>query len=130
MILDIVNREKWILDGRYRSTLEIRVKSADLIIFLDYSTFAKLKGVITRYLEAPNKEKPDIPGCRERIDWKFIKWIRNWNKTRRKFIIDVLERNKNKEIIIFKNRRQLNNWYKNIENKQDNFADGDVDTNK
>lgn len=73
MILDIVNREKWILDGRYRSTLEIRVKSADLIIFLDYSTFAKLKGVITRYLEAPNKEKSDIPSYRERIDWKFIK---------------------------------------------------------
>ena len=41
MILDILNNEKWIIDGTYRSTLEERLKKSELVIFLDYNTFAK-----------------------------------------------------------------------------------------
>ncbi len=41
--------EKWIIDGNYNKTLKDRFEKADLIIWLDYSTFMQLKGVLKRY---------------------------------------------------------------------------------
>lgn len=118
IILDKINEEKWIMDGTYRSTLDERVKKADLIIFLDYYSIVKVKNVIIRFLKNPNKEKPEIPGCKENLSLKFIKWTFFWNKNKRGFVLDVLEKNKDKNILIFKSRRQLENWYKKeIKNK-------------
>ena len=35
----------------------------------------------------------------------------NWEKTNKKYIYEILEKYKNKRVIIFKNRRKLNKWY-------------------
>ena len=43
IILDIVSKESWIIDGTYKSTLKIRCESADLIIWLDFSTLKQGK---------------------------------------------------------------------------------------
>ncbi len=112
IVLDIIDNEKWIVDGTYKTTLQERVEAAELIIFLNYSTVAKLKGVLCRYLKNKGKEKKEIPGCNEQMNLKFIRWTLSWNKRKREFIEDVLKRNSNKNVIIFKNRRSLNCWYK------------------
>ena len=111
IILDKLKEDKWIIDGTYNDTLEARVKEADLVIFLDYSTFAKIKGIVGRYLKNPGKEKEEIPGCNEQLNWKFIKFVLNWNRKKRKPIMKILENYKEKTII-FRNRKQLNKWYK------------------
>lgn len=111
IILEKIEEERWIIDGTYKSTLEARVKKSDMIIFLNYSTIARLKGVFSRYLKNRGKEKPEIPGCKERMNWQFLKLVINWEKGRKKLIEEVLEKNKDKNIIIFKNRRKLNKWY-------------------
>lgn len=38
--------DKWIIDGNYNKTLMQRLENADLVIWLDYSTYAQLKGVL------------------------------------------------------------------------------------
>ena len=38
IILEKVSKNKWIIDGSYRATLEQRLTNADLIIYLDYSS--------------------------------------------------------------------------------------------
>ena len=43
--------EKWIIDGNYNKTLKDRFYKADLIIWLDYSTYMQLKGIFKRYLK-------------------------------------------------------------------------------
>lgn len=111
IILDIVNQSKWVIDGTYKTTLEERLQKSDMIIFLSYSTIARLKGIFSRYFKIKGKERPEIPGCKEKMEWKFIKFTMNWNKTKRNTIDEVLERNKDKKIIVFKNRRKLNKWY-------------------
>ena len=40
IILSLIQKEKWIIDGTYKSTLSQRLERADLVIWLDYSTFA------------------------------------------------------------------------------------------
>ena len=111
MILERASKDKWVIDGTYRGTLETRIQKSDLIIFLNYSTIFKTKSIITRYLKTRGKERPEIPGCKEKITWDFLKFTIEWNRKKRKQIKEMLERNKNKEILIFKKRRELNCWY-------------------
>lgn len=45
------------------------------------------------------------------MDIEFLRFTINWNKTKREFVKEILDRNKEKNIMIFKNRKQLNKWY-------------------
>ena len=105
------NEQKWIIDGTYKKTIEERIKKADLIIFLDYSKFARLKGIFSRFLKNNRKERFEIPGCKEKLEKDFIPFTIKWEKTNKKYIYEILKKYKNKRVIIFKNRRKLNKWY-------------------
>ena len=112
IIHDIIKKDKWIIDGTYTKTLEDRVKVSDLIIYLDYSTIAQVKGAMGRFIKNHGKEKPEIPGCKEQMNFKFFMLVVKWRKNKRQFIIDTLENIDKNKVIIFKNRRKLNKWYK------------------
>lgn len=110
MILDIVQKERWIIDGTYKSTLRARLERADLIIWLDFSTFAQLKGVMGRYLKNKGIEKPEIPGCKEKMDKEFFTYVLKYNKNKRKVIVENLEGIDKEKVLVFKNRKQVNKW--------------------
>ncbi len=113
IILDIVNKDKWIIDGTYRDTLKTRLEKSDFIIWLDYSTFAQLKGVLKRYFKIHGKERKEIPGCKERLNFEFIKYVINYNKDKRHHIVNALNNISTDKIIIFRNQKNLNKWLKN-----------------
>lgn len=112
IILNKINEKKWVMDGTYKSTLETRLVCSDMIIFLNYSKIARLKGIFCRYIKTRGKYRQEIPGCKERLKWKFVKLAINWNKINSDRIINLLEKNKNKKIFVFSNRKDLNKWYK------------------
>jgi adenylate kinase family enzyme len=113
IIMEKISEKEWIIDGTYRDTLEKRIEASDMVIFLDYSSIAKLKGILSRYLKNRGKEKPEIPGCREEMNLGFIKCTLTWNRSRKKFIYRIINyyREIDKKILIFKNRKKLNKWY-------------------
>ena len=111
IILDIVKKDKWIIDGTYHSTLRERLEKSDLIIYLDYSTIAQVKGAIGRFIKYHGKEKTEIPGCKEQMTFKFFMFVVKWRKNKRPFIIDTLKSIDKEKVLIFKNRRNLNKWY-------------------
>lgn len=113
IILNIVKKEKWIIDGTYKDTLKYRLEKADLIIWLDYSTFAQVKGIIKRFLTHIGKERKEIPGCKERLTFTFLKYVLGYNKNKRYHITDALENIDKDKVIIFKKQKDLNNWLKN-----------------
>ena len=51
IIKDKTNEDKWIIDGNYNNTIRERFNKADLIIWLDYSTYMQLKGIFKRFLK-------------------------------------------------------------------------------
>lgn len=116
IILDKINTTKWIMDGTYSSTLDARMDAADLVIFLDYSSFARFTGVLKRFIKNHGKEKAEIPGCREKMDIDFIKILLKWKK-KRVSIMEKIAIVNNDKIVILKNRRQLTKWYINQFNK-------------
>ena len=106
------DEEKWIIDGNYNKTLKERFEKADLIIWLDYSTFTQLKGVFKRFLKTRNKERPEIPGCKERLNFTFIKYVVTYNKKKRHVIVENLKDVPENKVLIFKKQKDLNIWLK------------------
>ena len=119
IILSKSMEDKWVIDGNYSKTLKERFKRADLIIWLDYSTIMLLKGILKRIFKELHKERQEIPGCKERIDFKFIKYVITYNKTKRHLILDNIKDIPNEKILIFKKQKDLNNWLKEFTQNED-----------
>ena len=117
----IIKEDKWLMDGTYMDTLQERMKASDLIIFLDYSTIAKVLGILKRAIKYRGKERKEIPGCEDRLDFEFLKFTATWNKQKRKKVYKALEGIDEEKKLIFKNRRRLNKWYKENFNEKMNM---------
>lgn len=114
IIKNKISEEKWIIDGNYIKTLKDRFDKSDLIIWLDYSTFSQLRGIIKRIFSSYGKERPEIPGCNERFSLKFIAYVLTYNKKKRHLIEDGLKSISSKKVLIFKCQKDLNVWLKDF----------------
>lgn len=110
-----LKKDKWIIDGNYDRTLEERLSRCDTIIYLDYPRRTCILGVIKRVLSNYGKVRPDMAeGCPEKIDLEFLQWIWNFNKEHRDKFYKILKKEKEKNIYIFKNRKQCKEFLNKI----------------
>ena len=113
------SEDKWIIDGNYNKTLKGRFEKADLIIWLDYSTLMQLKGIFKRYFQTCKRERPEIPGCKERMTFTFFKYVVKYNKNKRPIIEEYLKDVPKEKVLIFKKQKDLNKWLKEFSNNED-----------
>jgi adenylate kinase family enzyme len=71
---DLVAADKWVIDGNYASTLPIRLKRADTVIFLDLPAVTCLWGIAQRRWEYRGGQH-DNTGVYDRITWSFITYV-------------------------------------------------------
>ena len=110
-----INKARWIIDGNYNRTLSMRMARCDTVIYLDFSRFACLAGVLKRVLTTHGTVRPDMgDGCPERFDLEFLKWVWNFNKTKRKQYYELLNSLEDKNVIILRSRREVNAFVKNL----------------
>ncbi|WP_409250781.1 DNA topology modulation protein [Bacillus sp. SCS-153A] len=108
----LVTEEKWIIDGNYNSTLDIRLEAADTIIFLDIHRLICTYRVLKRMIQYINRTRPDMrEGCIEKLDLKFLKWIWKYPLTKKPYVLTKLKKfSKEKNIIILKSQKEVQNW--------------------
>ena len=103
-----LNMEKWIIDGNFSRTMPQRLSRCDTVIYLDYSRWECLLGLAQRLMGNWGKVRPDMgPGCPERFDWEFVKWIWNFNRDNRSRNYAWLDQAKQAKTIVLKNRREV-----------------------
>ncbi len=108
-------KDTWIMDGNYNRTLPQRLKCCDTVVYLDFNRVTCLAGVFKRVITNYGKVRPDMQeGCPERFDWEFIKWVWNFNKTKRKRMYTLLEETKQANITVLKNRRQVKAYLQSL----------------
>ncbi|GAA5416775.1 hypothetical protein Pryu01_01814 [Paraliobacillus ryukyuensis] len=79
--LGLMQQDSWIVDGNYSGTLDLRLKQADTVIFLNYPTWRCLYGIVKRRIQYHNKTRPDMgEGCTEKLDMEFFKWVARFQK--------------------------------------------------
>ena len=107
---------KWIMDGNFGRTLPQRLVACDTIIYLDYSRIKCLYGVMKRVITTYGKTRDDMgPGCPERFDMEFLKFVWHFNQKHRKKYYAMLKAETDKKVIILKNRRAANQFLKGLE---------------
>jgi adenylate kinase family enzyme len=91
-VLELVLGETWIIDGNYSNTFDLRFAVADTIVFLDFPRHICLSRVIARSLRSFGRVRPDMaPGCRERLDGAFLRWVWTYPSQRRPAMVRRLE---------------------------------------
>ena len=103
-LADAIRKEKWIIDGNYGSTMEIRLQACDTVIFLDYTLEVCLEGI----KERRGKKRTDMPWVESvnEVDEEFIEFIENYNDKSRPVVMQLLKKYSDKTILIFKNREE------------------------
>ncbi len=71
---ELLAGERWIVDGNYSSTLDLRLSRADTVIVLALSRWRCLLGVARRWLRYHGHEL-QASGCPERVDLSFLRWV-------------------------------------------------------
>jgi len=72
----VVHQEAWVMDGNNPSTLAMRLPRAQTIIWLRRSRTACLWRAARRVAASYGRVRPDMaPGCPERLDLDFLKYI-------------------------------------------------------
>lgn len=109
----IIENSEWIIDGNYGSTIELRLKECDMVIFLDYPLEICLEGI----KERRGKERTDMPWveAEDEEDAEFIEFIKNYNSQSRPQVMELLDKYSDKKIIIFRNRDEANEFLKQME---------------
>ena len=82
---DLLTRERWIIDGNYGSTMDLRLAAADTVIFLDTPRLVCLWRVFKRWLhrhyQTHNRTRPDMTaGNPERLTGEFLRFVWSYPK--------------------------------------------------
>ena len=107
-IKEVISKDKWIIDGNYIKTIDIRAKDADTIIFINMPTYICLYRIFKRRFMYRGKSRPDMAdGCPEGIDIEFFKWVLSYNKKIRPEILKKLSLYKEKNIVVLNGRKEV-----------------------
>ena len=98
----VLEKDEWIIDGNYGSTMELRMAACDTVIFLDYPLDICLDGI----KERRGKPRSDMPWIEIEEDAEFIEFIKSYNEQQKPKVLDLLEKYSDKNIVIFKSREE------------------------
>ena len=99
----VLEKDEWIIDGNYGSTMELRMAACDTVIFLDYPLDVCLDGIRAHR----GKPRSDMPWIETEEDSEFIEFIKNYNEQQKPKVLGLLKKYGDKNIIILKSREQV-----------------------
>ena len=110
-IREILEKDRWIIDGNYQRTLEMRLQKCDTVFLLDYPLEICLAGAQSRI----GKKREDLPWIETEFDEEFKQWILDFSENQLPPIYDLLDKYRaGRDIIIFKSRKEAEEYLQNL----------------
>ena len=112
----ILKKDNWIIDGNFLNNAQERFGQCDTIFFLDINRFTCLFSALFRNYKYKGKyrESRNV-NCDEKITKSYLKWIFvDFYKTSRIKIYDIINKNQDKQIIVFKNRKAIKKYLRGM----------------
>ena len=108
--------DEWIVDGNFRGTMEMRLRSCDTVIFLDFPRTLCVYRILKRLITYRKGTRPDIAdGCDEKFDWEFLKWVWNYPSRSKPKVVALLEKFKDEKTIIrLKSKKEIEQFFVNL----------------
>lgn len=111
---DLVAGERWLMDGNYGGTMEIRLQRADLVIFLDLPRWLCLWRALKRAWQNRGQARTDMaPGCPEKVDREFLSYIWHFPDRQRPKILQRL-REAGVEVVHLQSTEQVEAYRRQI----------------
>ena len=83
-VAELIARERWIIEGNYAGSLDLRLPRADTVVWFDYPTSRCLRRVLWRVATTYGEVRSDMgAGCPERLDWEFLRYVWRFNRIER-----------------------------------------------
>ncbi|MBC8079739.1 MAG: DNA topology modulation protein [Gorillibacterium sp.] len=119
IVQELVKQPKWIIDGQYGSTMDIRMQAADTVIYLDRRRLANVWGVTKRRIAFLGKSRPDIgPDCVEKINrefFLFLKYVWSFERKSKPAVQALLDHyGETKRIIVLKSRKEIRQFIRSL----------------
>jgi adenylate kinase family enzyme len=108
---ELCARDRWIMDGNYGGTIDLRLDRADTLVFLDLPRRVTVPGVLCRW--AANRGRPvQAPGCPERADVTFLRWVWDYPTEGRVRLLDALHAHGRHDlaVVTLRSRRAVRRW--------------------
>jgi adenylate kinase family enzyme len=104
-----LRKKRWIIDGNFGRTMEWRISRADTVVFLDLPRMVCIWRVLWRVVKGYGRSRPDMgPGCPERLDWEFLKFVWNYpERNRPKTLEKIAKAAKEKQVFHLKSRAEV-----------------------
>ena len=107
---EILQGEKWIIDGDYSRTYEVRFKACDTVIFLDYDKKTCLSGISERI----GKKRGDIPWIEDKLDPELVELVKNYEEENKPVLYELFSKYPDKKLITFSTREEAEKWITEI----------------
>lgn len=115
LLLCELKKDKWILDGNFHRTLDLRLDYCDAVILLNYPTLVCYFRVIKRIIANAGKTRSDMTeGCPERFDREFLKYVLSFKKKKLPKIKDALAKRNEVKVIEIKSDYALKKFLKSL----------------
>lgn len=116
---ELVKSERWVIEGNYSSSMDIRLHACDGLIQLELPLWLCLWRVLKRRIQYRNKTRPDMaPGCPEKLDFAFLKFIVTTYYGRREshrlMVQRLLSENPEKAVHVLRHPREIERFLQQI----------------
>ncbi len=112
---ELAQPDTWIIDGNFASTMTERLQQADTIFYFDMPTSLAVRGIVKRWLTAKRIRRLDMPDdWQEKPSWSFFWYVLRFRHNYSAGTQKILDQNTNTSVVIFKNRKQIAEYFKNI----------------
>ena len=102
--------ERWIIDGDYSRTVEVRLRSCDTVIFLDYPEAVCMDGIRARV----GQPRPDMPWTETTLDPELVAQVQNYRQSNRPTVLALLQKYSDKQALIFTSREEADRWLEKV----------------
>jgi adenylate kinase family enzyme len=115
IVVTLTEREQWIMDGTYESTLDLRIPRADAIILIEDNRWNCLYRAFRRRVLADRQVRPDAP-ARQKLDGPFLRYIWNYSLRTRPKILEALKRYDARELtFVLRGQRGIRSFMHELE---------------
>ena len=105
---EILALDTYIIDGNYSRTLERRISACDTVFLFDLPAEICLCGAVSRI----GKKRHDVPFVDTELDPRLKKEIEEFGEKNLPEIYTLLEKYKDKNLIVFKSREEADDFLK------------------
>jgi adenylate kinase family enzyme len=115
-VTSLAQRDEWIMEGNYSNSLPFRLERATAALWLDVPRALCLRSILWRTLSSYGQvRESSAPGCPERWDWEFVRYVWNWHEGSRPRMERLLSAPGYAPLLKrFKTRRQAGEWLQTV----------------